>query len=185
MLFRSVESDFEKLNGVVEVISGYSGGLLENPTYKQVSAGGTGHVEAVQVYYDPKVISYDQLLDGFWRQVNPTDNGGQFVDRGAHYRTLIFYHDEQQRATAERSKKALDESGRYGKPVITEITKFNKFYIAEDYHQNYYKENPIRYKYYRYNFGRDQFLEEVWGDDVHPEVKAETDKESEKTSNSS
>lgn len=171
--FWCVESDFEKLDGVREVISGFSGGTLVNPSYKQVSAGGTSHVEAVQVYYDPKIISYEQLLQSFWRQVDPTDNGGQFVDRGRHYRTLIFYHTDQQRLIAEQSKQALDKSGRYGKSVMTEIVKFDSFYVAEDYHQNYYKENPIRYNYYRYNSGRDQFLEEIWGDDLHLEIKVQ------------
>ncbi|MCK5478840.1 MAG: peptide-methionine (S)-S-oxide reductase MsrA [Methylococcales bacterium] len=157
--FWCVESDFEKLDGVVEVISGFSGGTIINPSYKQVSAGGTGHVEAVQVYFDPKIISYEQLLDSFWRQINPTDNHGQFVDRGKHYRSMIFYHNDRQRSAAEHSKKALDESHRYDKPVVTEIVPFDKFYAAEEYHQNFYKVNPIRYKYYRYNSGRDQYLE--------------------------
>lgn len=165
--FWCVESGFEKLPGVKEVVSGYTGGKMDNPNYKQVSAGQTGHVEAVQVYYDPKVISYRQLLDSLWRQTNPTDNGGQFVDRGKQYRTGIFYHDELQRAEAERSREALDKSGRYNKPVLTEIHPFRKFWPAEDYHQDYHKKNPIRYKFYRYNSGRDQFLEKTWGDELH------------------
>ena len=173
--FWCVESDFEKLDGVVEVISGFSGGTIINPSYKQVSAGGTGHVEAVQVYFDPKIISYEQLLDSFWRQINPTDNHGQFVDRGKHYRSMIFYHNDRQRSAAEHSKKALDESHRYDKPVVTEIVPFDKFYAAEEYHQNFYKVNPIRYKYYRYNSGRDQYLEKIWGANMKQKIKVNTD----------
>ncbi len=164
--FWCVESDFEKVPGVHQVISGFSGGNVANPSYKQVSAGTTGHVEAVQVYYDAKVISYNDLLQAFWRQVNPTDNKGQFVDRGKHYRPVIFYHNEEQKQLAEQSKKDLQASGRYTKPVVTEITSFNDFYAAEEYHQDYYKKNPLRYKYYRYNSGRDQYLAKTWGDDL-------------------
>ena len=164
--FWCVESDFEKLPGVHEAVSGFSGGHVANPTYDQVSGGSTGHIESVQVYYDPQVISYEQLLEGFWRQVNPTDNGGQFVDRGEQYRTLIFYHDDEQRQLAELSRQRLNDSKRYDKPVITEIRKLENFYSAEDYHQNYYKKSPLKYKYYRYGSGRDQYLEEIWGDDL-------------------
>jgi peptide methionine sulfoxide reductase msrA/msrB len=164
--FWCVESDFEKVSGVIKVISGFSGGDVENPTYKQVSAGGTGHVEAVQIYYDPARVTYEQLLDVLWRHIDPTDDGGQFVDRGAQYRSAIFYHDEQQRAIAEKSRRALQQSGRFDKPIVTEILPFKAFYEAEDYHQDYYKKNPIRYKYYRWNSGRDQFLEKVWSKEV-------------------
>ncbi len=160
--FWCTESDFEKLKGVKEAISGYTGGQVDNPTYKQVSRGGTGHIEAVQVYYDPKVVSYEQLLDHLWRHINPTDNGGQFVDRGDSYRPGIFYHDDQQRIAAEKSKSALVKSGHFDKPIVTEIFKFTKFWKAEEYHQDYYKKNPLRYKYYRYRSGRDQFLESAW-----------------------
>jgi peptide methionine sulfoxide reductase msrA/msrB len=160
--FWCVESDFEKVPGVVNVISGYSGGHVPNPTYKQVSAGGTGHVEAVQITYDPARISYEQLLDVLWRHIDPTDAGGQFVDRGAQYRSAIFYHDQQQRQLAEKSKKALQDSGIFDKPVVTEILPFKEFFVAEDYHQDYYKNHAIRYKYYRWNSGRDQFLEKTW-----------------------
>ena len=170
--FWCVESDFEKLPGVYEVVSGFSGGNMPNPTYKQVSAGGTRHVESVQVHFDPKIVSYQDLLESFWRQVDPTDNNGQFVDRGAHYRTLIFYHSEAQRQLAEGSRKKLDESGRYEKSVVTEIRKFEKFYVAEEYHQDYYKRNPIRYNFYRFNSGRDQFLKMVWGDDLQLPIKS-------------
>ncbi len=171
--FWCTESDFEKLPGVHEVISGYSGGHVINPSYEDVSKGVTGHLESVQVYYDPKLISYDTLLDAFWRMVNPTDNEGQFVDRGEQYRTMIFYHTEEQKEKAERSRKLLNESGRYKAPVITEIRKFETFYPAEEYHQDYYKKNPIRYKYYRFNSGRDQYLEKIWGNDLHLKVDQE------------
>jgi peptide methionine sulfoxide reductase msrA/msrB len=164
--FWCVEAGFEKLPGVKKVISGYTGGHVDNPTYKQVSAGTTGHLEAVQVHYDPSAISYRTLLDSLWRQTNPTDNGGQFVDRGEQYRTGIFYHNEQQRAEAEQSRAEVNKSGPFDKPVITEIHPFAKFWPAEAYHQDYYKKNSIRYKFYRYNSGRDQFLEKTWGDDL-------------------
>jgi peptide methionine sulfoxide reductase msrA/msrB len=163
--FWCVEADFEKVDGVVEVISGYAGGHQENPTYEAVSAGGTGHVEAVQVVYDPGKVSYKELLDVFWRHVDPTDPNGQFVDRGAQYRTVIFYHDDEQRRLANELKKALEKSGPFDKPIVTEIVPFSKFYRAEDYHQDYYKTHAIRYKYYRWNSGRDQFLDKIWGDE--------------------
>jgi peptide methionine sulfoxide reductase msrA/msrB len=161
--FWCTESDFEKVDGVVEVISGYIGGQKENPTYGEVSAGGTGHAEAVQVVYDPTKVTYKELLDIFWMIVNPTDSGGQFVDRGLQYRTTIFYHNDEQKRLAEESRMELSESGRFDKPIVTEIVEFSKFYQAEDYHQDYYKKNPIRYKLYRYHSGRDQFLKKVWG----------------------
>jgi len=163
--FWCVEADFEKLNGVVAAISGYAGGQVENPSYQQVSAGGTGHVESVQVVYDPKKVSYRELLDYLWRHVDPTDAGGQFVDRGSQYRTVIFYHDEEQKRLAEESKQELGKSGRFDKPIVTEVIPLTRFYEAEDYHQDYYKKNPLRYKFYRANSGRDQFLKKVaWGD---------------------
>ncbi len=160
--FWCTEADFEKVDGVIDAISGYAGGHVENPTYQQVSAGGTGHVEAVQVVYDPRKVSYRQLLDYFWRHVDPTDPGGQFVDRGSQYRTVIFYQNEEQKRLAEESKRELEKSGHFGKPIVTEITNLTKFYPAEDYHQNYYKKNPLRYKFYRANSGRDQFLKKAW-----------------------
>jgi peptide methionine sulfoxide reductase msrA/msrB len=163
--FWCVEADFEKVPGVVEVISGYTGGHKENPTYEEVSAGGTGHVEAVQVHYDPAKVSYEELLDFFWRHVDPTDPDGQFVDRGSQYRTVIFYHDEEQRCLAEESKKRLGDSKRFNKPIVTEIREFDRFYPAEEYHQNYYKTHAVRYKFYRWNSGRDQFLQKAWGDE--------------------
>ncbi len=170
--FWCTEADFEKVEGVIEVTSGYTGGHKENPTYDQVSAGKTGHVEAVQVVYDPEKVSYKGLLEIFWRHVDPTDPGGQFVDRGSQYRSAIFYHNEEQRRLAEKSKEELGKSGRFDKPIVTEIVKFSKFYEAEDYHQDYYKNHSIRYKYYRFASGRDQFLKKVWGNSKSAEEKA-------------
>ena len=161
--FWCTEADFEKLPGVVKVISGYTGGIKENPTYEQVSSGGTGHVEAIQVYYDPSKLSYEELLDFFWKHIDPTDKGGQFVDRGSQYRSVIFYHDEEQKRLAEKSKEALDKSGKYRKPVVTDIIKFVKFYEAEEYHQDYYQKNHLKYSYYRHGSGRDKFLSKMWG----------------------
>ena len=164
--FWCTEADFEKLPGVVKVISGYTGGHKENPTYEEVSSGTTGHVEAVQVYYNPPKISYEELLDAFWKHIDPTDSGGQFVDRGSQYRSVIFYHDEEQKRLAEKSKQALNKSGRFDKPVVTEIIKVKKFYEAEEYHQDYYKKHALKYRYYRYGSGRDQFITKVWGKDL-------------------
>ncbi|MDR3570500.1 MAG: peptide-methionine (S)-S-oxide reductase MsrA [Syntrophobacteraceae bacterium] len=161
--FWCVQSDFEKVKGVVKVIAGYTGGHTENPTYQEVSAGKTGHVEAVQVIYDPAMVTYEKLLDFFWRHIDPTDPDGQFVDKGAQYRSVIFYHNEEQRIAAEKSKRELADSARFDKPIATEILPFSKFYKAEEYHQDYYKKNPIRYRYYRFLSGRDQFLQKVWG----------------------
>lgn len=160
--FWCVESDLEKAGGVIEVVSGYSGGIKENPTYKEVSSGTTGHLEVVQVYYDPDKITYKEVLDIFWRHIDPTDAGGQFVDRGSQYRSAIFYHNEEQKRIAEESKMELEKSGVFNKPIVTEIIKFDKFYEAEDYHQDYYKKNPLKYKYYRWNSGRDQYIEKIW-----------------------
>jgi peptide methionine sulfoxide reductase msrA/msrB len=163
--FWCVESDFEKLDGVVEVESGYAGGQKENPTYEEVSSGSTGHLETIQVIYDPSKVTYEKLLDFFWRHIDPTDSGGQFVDRGAQYRSVIFYHDEEQKNLAEKSKQALSKSGKFKKPIATEILKLEKFFEAEKYHQDYYKNHPLRYKFYRFNSGRDQFLKKTWGDE--------------------
>jgi peptide methionine sulfoxide reductase msrA/msrB len=156
------EADFEKTQGVVEVISGYTGGTTENPSYEEVSSGRSEHLEAVQVVYDPAKITYKELLDVFWRHVDPTDPGGQFVDRGPQYRTAIFYHDEEQRRAAEGSRQELDRSGRFKKPVVTEIRPLTRFYAAEGYHQDYYKTNSLRYSLYRQGSGRDQFIREAW-----------------------
>jgi peptide methionine sulfoxide reductase msrA/msrB len=171
--FWCTEADFEKLPGVVKVISGYTGGHKDNPAYEEVSSGSTGHVEAVQVYYDPAKITYQELLDYFWKHVDPTDAGGEFVDRGLQYRSVIFYHDEEQKQAAEKSKTALGRSQRFDKPIVTEIVKFTKFYQAEEYHQDYYKKNPLRYKYYRSASGRDQFLTKVWGKEETVKSKEE------------
>jgi peptide methionine sulfoxide reductase msrA/msrB len=159
--FWCVESDFEKLPGVVEAISGYAGGGGENPTYEDYA--GKGHVEVVKVIYDPKKVTYQGLLDYFWRHIDPTDPGGQFVDRGPQYRSVIFYQDDEQKRLAEESKQGLSKSGRFTKPIVTEILPLTKFYRAEDYHQDYYKNHTAKYKYYRWNSGRDQFLKKIWG----------------------
>jgi len=165
--FWCVESNYEKLDGVIEVISGYSGGQIKDPTYKQVSSGSTRHVEAVEVIYDPNKVSYDELLMELWQLIDPTDATGSFVDRGKHYRSVIFYTSDEEKAKAEQSIKKLAESGRYSKPIVTEVTAFDSFYKAEEYHQDYYKKNPLRYKYYRFRSGRDQYLEKVWGKELH------------------
>jgi peptide methionine sulfoxide reductase msrA/msrB len=158
------ESDFVKLHGVVEVISGYTGGSKANPTYQEVSSGSTGHYEAVQVLYDPEKVTYRELLDAYWRHVDPTDDGGQFVDRGPQYRTAIFYHNEEQKRQAEASKTEMARSGRFSRAVVTPILPLTTFYKAEDYHQDYFKKSPLRYKAYRNASGRDQFIEKIWGD---------------------
>jgi peptide methionine sulfoxide reductase msrA/msrB len=159
--FWCVESDFEKVPGVVQAISGYTDGRGAHPTYEDYA--DKGYVEAVQVFYDPAKVSYKQLLHYFWRHIDPTDPGGQFVDRGPQYRGVIFYHDAEQKRLAEESKKELEKSGKFQKPIVTEILPATRFYRAEDYHQNYYKTHALKYKYYRWHSGRDQFLEKVWG----------------------
>jgi len=164
--FWCVEAAYEeKVPGVVEAVSGYSGGDENNPNYKQVAGGRTGHTEAVQVYYDPDTITYEGLLQALWRTANPTDVKGQYVDRGKQYRPAIFYHNEAQKRAAEASIKALEESGRYDHPVKIEVVPFEAFYDAEEYHQDYYKKNPVRYQFYTFNSGRYQFIEKVWGED--------------------
>jgi peptide methionine sulfoxide reductase msrA/msrB len=152
----------------VKVVSGYTGGQKENPTYAEVSSGKTGHVEAVQVYYDPSKISYEELLDTLWKHIDPSDGSGQFVDRGPQYRSAIFYHDDEQKRSAEKSKEAMGKSGKFNKPIVTEILQFTRFYEAEEYHQDYYKNHSLRYSFYRHGSGRDQFLERVWGKDLEP-----------------
>jgi len=165
--FWCMEKPFEQLDGVISVISGYTNGHSTNPTYRTYMA--EGHLEVVEIAYNPKLISYTQLLDVFWRQIDPTDDGGQFVDRGYAYSTGIFYLNDEQRALAEGSKKAMDASKRFAKPIVTPIQAAQPFYAAEAYHQDYYKENPVRYRYYRYGSGRDQYLDKVWGEnrDTH------------------
>ena len=161
--FWCMEPPFEKLQGVDAVISGYTGGRTENPKYEEVSSGGTGHAEAVEVHYDPSQITYAELLNVFWHNIDPTTRDRQFVDTGSQYRTAIFYHNDEQKRLAEDSKKKLDASGRFGKPIVTEIVPAGKFYAAEEYHQDYYKNSSTRYKFYRFNSGRDQYLERIWG----------------------
>ena len=160
--FWCMESDFENVDGVIEVLSGYTGGSKENPTYEEVSSGGTGHAEAIRVRYDPKKVSYEALLEVFWRHIDPTDSGGQFVDQGTQYRSGIFYKDDTQKRLAEKSKKELESSGRFDKSIVTQIVPLTHFYPAEDYHQDYHKKNPIRYTWYRRGSGRDAFLEKTW-----------------------
>ncbi|HEX7057927.1 MAG TPA: peptide-methionine (S)-S-oxide reductase MsrA [Bacilli bacterium] len=160
--FWCMVSPFDKMPGVHSVVSGYTGGSKENPTYEEVCAGTTGHVEAVQITFDPRVMPYERLLEIFWQQIDPTDPGGQFHDRGDSYRTAIFYHNEEQRLAAEKSKKALQESGRFADPIATEIVPATEFYPAEDYHQNYYKKKPVHYQMYRLGSGRDAFIRKHW-----------------------
>lgn len=161
--FWCVESDFDKIPGVIETVSGYTGGHKLNPTYEEVSAGGTGHAEAVQVVYDPEKVSYKELVDKFWRTIDPTTPDRQFCDSGSQYRTAIFYANPQQKIIAEQSKMALEKTKPFKAPLVTEITQATVFYAAEDYHQNFYKKNPLRYNYYRLACGRDQRLEQLWG----------------------
>lgn len=152
---------FEKIKGVIEIISGYSGGDEKNPAYEDVSSGETGHREAIQIIYDTKKVSYEELLDIFWKNIDPTDSEGQFSDKGKQYRTAVFYHNKEQKQLAEKSKKELEESGKF-KKIATEILPFKSFCQAEDYHQNYHKKNPIKYKLYKISSGRDSFIEKTW-----------------------
>lgn len=161
--FWCMEPPFDKLDGVVSTTSGYTGGTKVNPTYHEVSAGGTGHAEAVEITYDPKKVSYEKLLEVFWHNVDPTDAGGQFCDRGNQYTSEIFYHNDEQKRLAEASKAALEKSKPFKQPIVTRIVAATTFYPAEDYHQNYYMKNPIRYKFYRFGCGRDKRLKELWG----------------------
>lgn len=172
--FWCVESDLEKVDGVKEVISGYTGGHTENPAYAEVASGKTGHAEAVRVRYDPEAVMYKELLEVFFRHIDPTDPGGQFVDRGNQYRSEIFYHDEQQKRAAEQLIRNLEESGVFDESIVTPVTEAGEFYKAEEYHQDYYKTHPVRYKFYRWNSGRDQFLEKVWEDREIGEISSET-----------
>ena len=169
--FWCMEAAFEKLEGVRDVVSGYTGGDVENPSYEQVCAGGTGHAEAVRVRYEPEKISYEKLLHVFWRQIDPTDAGGSFADRGSQYRSAIFYHNAKQQKLAEASKQELAESGRFDAPIVTEIEPAQTFYPAEDYHQDYYQKHSFRYKLYRHGSGRDQFLEKAWGPNAKSDAK--------------
>jgi peptide-methionine (S)-S-oxide reductase len=162
--FWCTEADFEKVPGVVEAVSGYTGGRDPDPTYKEVSAGGTGHTEAVQVRYDPDEVTYERLLEVYWRNVDPLDADGQFCDRGDQYRPAIFANDEEQRRQAEESRAALERSGRFGpRPIVVQVQPAGPFHPAEDYHQDYAKRNAWRYSFYRLNCGRDARLAELWG----------------------
>jgi peptide-methionine (S)-S-oxide reductase len=164
--FWCMEPPFDKVDGVVSTISGYTGGQKVDPTYKEVSDGGTGHYEALQVRYDPSKVTYAQLLDIFWRNVDPLTADGQFCDKGSQYRAAIFVHDAEQRRLAEESKRKLVEAKRFEQPIVTEILPAATFYPAEEYHQDYYQKNPVRYRYYRYSCGRDARLKAVWGKDA-------------------
>ncbi|HEX8168836.1 MAG TPA: peptide-methionine (S)-S-oxide reductase MsrA [Beijerinckiaceae bacterium] len=161
--FWCMEPPFDKLDGVVSTTSGYTGGKVAGATYRQVGAGGTGHAEAVRVVFDPAKVSYDKLLDVYWKNVDPLDGGGQFCDRGPEYRPAIFVHDDEQRRAAEASKAALAASGRFKQPVVVAVEPAREFWVAEDYHQDYYLKNPVKYRYYRWGCGRDARLEELWG----------------------
>ncbi|MCB4204853.1 peptide-methionine (R)-S-oxide reductase MsrB [Deferribacterales bacterium Es71-Z0220] len=163
--FWCIEEAFEKIDGVIEAVSGYTGGHVENPTYRDVSSGYTGHFEAVEVTYDPLKVSYEDLLNVFWQNVDPTDDGGQFVDRGSQYHTAIFYHNDTQKRLAKESKNRIANSGRFDKPIATQILEAKKFYKAEDYHQDYYKKDKFNYKMYKLNSGRMTYLNKVWKND--------------------
>jgi methionine-S-sulfoxide reductase len=163
--FWCMQPPFDKLEGVISTIPGYTGGHIENPTYEDVCSGTTGHTEALQVTYDHQKTSYRQLLEVFWRNINPADPDGQFVDRGTQYRPSIFYHDQEQKQLAEKSRDDLAASGRFTSPLTIEIVPLEKFYPAEGYHHDYYQKSPDRYKLYRYNSGRDQFLKKFWDDE--------------------
>ena len=169
--FWCVESDFDAVPGVVETVSGYTGGTASDPTYKQVTAGGTGHREAVQIRYDPMRVSYERLLYVFWRSVDPTDGGGQFCDRGESYQTAIFAGNEEERRIAEASKDALEQSMVLDAPVVTPIVPGGEFYPAEDYHQDYYTKNPVRYRFYRFSCERDSRVQQVWGRQAHEGIE--------------
>ena len=162
--FWCMEPPFDKIDGVVSTTSGYTGGRVPNPSYEQVSAGGTGHAEAVRVVYDAAKLDYEDLLEIFWRNIDPLDARGQFCDKGDQYRSAIFYLDEEQRRLAVASKMRLEEGKRFQQPVVTEVVPATVFYPAERYHQDYYKKNPLRYKFYRYNCGRDRRLKQLWAE---------------------
>jgi peptide-methionine (S)-S-oxide reductase len=161
--FWCVEADFDKVPGVLSTTSGYIGGTKTNPTYEQVSSGGTGHAEAVKIVYDPQAVTFQRLLYVFWRNIDPLTKSGQFCDFGPQYRSAIFYLNDEQKRLAESSKAEIEKSGRFKRPIVTEIVPAGAFYPAEAYHQDYYKNNPVRYNFYRFNCGRDARLEELWG----------------------
>ncbi|MCR1795496.1 peptide-methionine (S)-S-oxide reductase MsrA [Leptospira sp. id769339] len=161
--FWCMEGPFEKLPGVISVISGYTGGKEKNPTYEDVGYGRTGHRESVLITYDPKKIDYSRLLDTYWRQIDPTDPGGQFADRGNQYKTAIYYKNEAQKKLAQEFKDKIGASGKFSSPIVVEILPASEFYPAEEYHQDYYKKNPAHYKQYRKGSGREDYVKEVWG----------------------
>ena len=161
--FWCMEEVFEKIDGVAAVISGYMGGTVKNPSYEEVSAGGTGHAESIEVRYDPSKVSYGRLLEAFWRNVDPITANAQFCDHGTQYRAAIFYQNDEERQSAEDSKRAIEESKRFKEPIVTQVTMASDFYPAEEYHQDFYKKNPVRYKFYKYTCGRAQRLEALWG----------------------
>jgi peptide-methionine (S)-S-oxide reductase len=158
-----MEEVFEKVDGVLAVVSGYMDGTAVNPTYEEVSAGRTGHAESVEVSYDPAKVSYQKLLDAFWRNVDPITPNAQFCDHGSQYRSVLFYGTDEEKRLAEESKRAIEQSKRFSQPIVTQLAKASTFYPAEDYHQDFYKKNPIRYKYYKFNCGRAQRLQALWG----------------------
>jgi peptide-methionine (S)-S-oxide reductase len=162
--FWCMEHPYDELKGVISTTVGYTGGHVKNPSYEQVSAGGTGHAESIEVAYNPEKISYQKLLNVFWYNIDPLTKDAQFCDSGHQYRSAIFYHNKEQKRLAEQSKQQLEQSGRFDQSIVTEIVKAGPFYPAEDYHQNYYLKNPLSYKFYRYTCGRDQRLEELWGE---------------------
>ena len=161
--FWCMEEVFEKVDGVISVVSGYTGGQVENPTYEQVSAGRTGHTESIELIYDPDKVTYEELLAVFWKNVDPTTPNAQFCDHGNQYRTAIFYHDENQKRLIDQSKQIIERSKTFPEPIVTEISPASAFYSAEEYHQDFYSKNPIRYKYYKWNCGRAKRLEQLWG----------------------
>ncbi len=162
--FWCIESDYEKLDGIIKAVSGYAGGQLKNPTYEQVSAGTSGHIEVVEVTYDPKIISYEKVLNYFWHHIDPTRDDGQFCDRGPQYRPAIFYKTKKEKQAILKSAKKIEKNKPFKEPLKVEYIPFTKFYPAEEYHQDYYKKNPIRYKYYRFACQRDARVEELWGE---------------------
>jgi peptide-methionine (S)-S-oxide reductase len=164
--FWCMEPPYDKVPGVVSTTSGYAGGTKKDPTYEEVSTGTTGHAEVVQIVYDPSKVTYAQLLEIFWHNIDPITPNAQFCDRGSQYRSAIYFHDAEQQRLAEESKRKLEASGRFTKPIVTEIAAASDFYPAEEYHQDYYQKNPARYRYYRFGCGRDARLKELWGEDA-------------------
>ena len=161
--FWCMEEVFEKVDGVIATVSGYMGGTVQNPSYEDVSSGRTGHAESVEVLYDPSKVTYNQLLEAFWRNVDPITPNAQFCDHGTQYRAAIFYQNDQEKRFAEESKQAIEQSKRFNQPIVTQIVMASGFFAAEEYHQDFYKKNPIRYKFYKYNCGRAQRIDELWG----------------------